>query len=342
MMAPRMLPLLGLAACATNPASVSTAEYYGTLEPFASEAVYFVITDRFVDGDASNNHPEQGGPVLGTFDRPLQIEGRPPANIGYLGGDFKGIVNNAHYISELGFTALWLTPIVENPDEAFTGGTKPGDGILTDLGKTGYHGYWGVNFFEVDEHWPSDDLRFEDVTRKLRQAGIKTVLDVVCNHGSPAYTMPKDQPLFGELYDAQGRLIADHQNLHPSKLDPNNPLHAFFRRTPDLAQLADVDFDNPAVLDYFVSAHLKWIDSGRGCTSYRHNQAYAAPVLEGVQRSDSGTASKDLHVRRGVFFRGYRDRAVHPAQKWCDQRSRLSRPEGYEQCIRSRWGLRTR
>ena len=61
-----------LAGCAGTPAANAPArEYYGTLEPFASEAVYFLLTDRFVDGDPSNNHAEQGGadPATRTFDR---------------------------------------------------------------------------------------------------------------------------------------------------------------------------------------------------------------------------------------------------------------------------------
>lgn len=240
-------------------------DYYGTLEPFASEAVYFLLTDRFVDGDPANNFPEQGGPDAATrsFDRPIQLPGAPPANIGYLGGDFKGVLDNAAYIADMGFTAIWTTPIVDNPDEAFTGGIRPGEGFGADLGKTGYHGYWGVNFFEVDEHLESADLSFADFTKALRdEYDIKYVLDVVCNHGSPAYTMPEDQPKYGELYAADGTLLADHQNLHPTELDPANPLHAFYNREPDLAQLSDMNQDNPDVLDYFVAAYSQWLDQG--------------------------------------------------------------------------------
>ncbi len=239
-------------------------EVYGTLEPFASEAVYFVLTDRFVDGDAGNNHVGQGGSEdRRTFDRPIQLEGERAANIGYLGGDFKGLIDNADYIADMGFTAVWITPIADNPDEAFTGGIRPGEGGFADRGKSGYHGYWGVNFFEVDEHLESDGLAFADLTRRLEaEYGLKLVLDIVCNHGSPAYTMPVDQPGFGELYDADGTLIADHMNLPPAELDANEPLHAMYRREPDLAQLADLDYDNPAVLDYCVSAHSKWLGQG--------------------------------------------------------------------------------
>ncbi|MEM7284485.1 MAG: alpha-amylase family glycosyl hydrolase [Pseudomonadota bacterium] len=252
-----------LVACATPSARVHTPEFFGTVEPFASEAIYFVVTDRFVDGDPSNNYEEQGGNELYTFDRPVKLEGLPPGNIGYLGGDFRGVLNNAAYIADMGFTAIWLTPIVDNPDEAFTGGKAPGEGGSNDLGKTGYHGYWGVNFFQLDEHLPSSGLGYGELTAALAAGyGIKTVLDVVCNHGSPSFSMVRDQPKYGEIYGPDGELLADHQNLHPSELDDDNPLHDFYLRQPDLAELSDMDYDNPKVLDYFVEAYLKWIDQG--------------------------------------------------------------------------------
>ncbi|MDH3548599.1 MAG: alpha-amylase family glycosyl hydrolase [Gammaproteobacteria bacterium] len=258
---------VGMASCKApvDEEHAPPRQYFGTLEPFASEAVYFLITDRFVDGDPSNNHPNQGGadPATRTFDRPMQVPGYEPANIGYLGGDFQGVLDNADYIADMGFTAIWTTPIVNNPDEAFTGSTAPGRGPGGDLGKTGYHGYWGVNFFEVDEHLESPGLTFADFTRQLReQHGLKYVLDVVCNHGSPAYTMPIEQPMFGKLYDDDGVLVADHQNLPPAQLDPDNPLHAFFNRKTDLGELSDLNENNPDVLEYFVAAYSQWLDQG--------------------------------------------------------------------------------
>ena len=84
---------------------ISPPDFYGTQEPFASDSVYFIVTDRFVDGDPANNQEAQGGTELATFDRPIQLDGLPPANIGYLGGDFKGVLDNAGYIADMGFTA---------------------------------------------------------------------------------------------------------------------------------------------------------------------------------------------------------------------------------------------
>lgn len=239
-------------------------ELYGTLEPFASKAIYFVMTDRFVNGDPSNDHRDQGGRHR-TFDLPTP--GAPVGqsdNIGYLGGDFKGIVDNAGYIHDMGFGAVWVTPIVDNPDEAFTGGDPVRWGsAMTDRGKTGYHGYWGVNFYKLDEHLPSKGLDFAGFTRAMKGQQLDVVLDIVANHGSPAYSMPKAQPKFGQIFDKDGRKLADHQNLDPSQLDPkHNPMHAFYNTGGGLAELSDLAEDNPAVLDYLAGAYEQWIEQG--------------------------------------------------------------------------------
>ena len=273
--------VLAIAGCAVAPTTDTAAtpspgaDYYGTLEPFAANAVYFVVTDRFVNGDTGNDHRDQGG-KLRTFDIPLPPCNGMHDNVGYLGGDFKGIADNLDYIRAMGFTSIWITPIIDNPDEAFTGGTPPGCGtILTDKGKSGYHGYWGVDFHKVDEHLPSPDLDFAGLARATHGKDMKLVLDIVGNHGSPAWSMPHDQPKFGKIYGKDGRLIADHQNLAPRQLDPaHNPLHAFYNTTGpvdgakgsifdgNLAQLGDFDADNPAVLEYLSSAYEQWIQQG--------------------------------------------------------------------------------
>ena len=257
---------LGLALTQTlalASSAVASDDFYGTLEPFAKESIYFVMTDRFVNGDPSNDQRDQGG-AHRTFDIPLSPCDGEVGNIGYLGGDFRGLLDNASYIHDLGFTAVWLTPIVDNPDQAFTGGDEVTcDGFLTDRGKTGFHGYWGVDFYRLDEHLPSAGLDFAGLTAGLRAQGLKTVLDIVGNHGSPAWTMPVAQPQFGQLFDATGKLVADHQNLPPEKLDPvHNRLHRFYNTKPDLAQLSDLNADNPAVMDYLVGAYLQWIGQG--------------------------------------------------------------------------------
>lgn len=263
----RLLPALiatlacGLAHAAT-PAAIP--EFVGTDAPMASNAIYFVMTDRFVNGDTSNDHRHQGG-AHPTWNIP--VPGAPKgesANIGYLGGDFKGVLDNAAYIKDMGFGAVWITPIVDNPDQAFTGGDPVHWGSkFTDRGKTGYHGYWGINFYKVDEHLPSKGLDYRQFTAGMHADGLKVVQDIVLNHGSPAFTMPVRQPQFGQIFDKSGKLIADEQNLPPYQLDPvRNPLHRFYHAYDDLVQLSNNDDQSPMVLNYMVGAYEQWIDQG--------------------------------------------------------------------------------
>jgi len=249
-------------SAAPHNAPQNQPNFYGTLEPFASESIYFLLLDRFVDGDPSNNHEDQGGKHP-TWDQKLIGPNGEEANVGYLGGDFRGVVDNLDYIKEMGFTAIWTTPIMDNPDEAFSGGEKiEFGGAFKDGGKTGYHGYWMDNFFVEDEHYVSTGMDFEAYASALHSKGLKVVFDIVANHGSPSFTMPADQPKFGEIYDAQWNLVADHQNLAPKDLDPSNPLQAFFHNFDDIMQLSNIDESNPAVVKYFVDAYTGWIAKG--------------------------------------------------------------------------------
>ena len=235
----------------------------GTSNPFASEAVYFVVTDRFVDGDPNNNHESQGGEHP-TWQLPLEGPDGKKAYVGYMGGDLQGILNNADYIKDMGFTAVWMTPVHDNPDYAFNGDEPiTYGGAFKDGGKAGYHGYWATNFYKADEHLVSDNLSVSDYTAKMREHGLKSVFDIIANHGTPSFTMEKDLPGYGEIYDKDGNLVADHQNLAPEDLDPeNNPLHSFFHDYPDLVKLSNLDDENPAVRDYLINSYLYWISQG--------------------------------------------------------------------------------
>ena len=259
--------LAASAAAAQQAASAppSPVSFVGTTEPMAAHAVYFVMTDRFVNGDPSNDHREQGLPDHGTWGGP--VPGAPPGKedyVGYLGGDFRGLLDNAGYIRDMGFGAVWLTPIVEQPDEAFSGSRPAAWGqMFTDGNKSGYHGYWATNFYQLDEHLPSEGLDFRGLTAGLRARGLKTVLDVVANHGSPSFSAPSQRDTFGKLFNEAGELVADHQNLPPRRLKPaTHPLHAFFRTEPDIAELSNLDDRNPAVVDYLVGSSLKWLGQG--------------------------------------------------------------------------------
>lgn len=297
------LTLTGLFCSACSSTSVPLSDrkqqnsnaIVGTSTPFASEAVYFVVTDRFVDGDPSNNHVDQGGEHP-TWQLPLEGPEGKEAYVGYMGGDLQGILNNANYIKEMGFTAVWMTPVHDNPDYAFNGDEPiTYGGAFKDGGKTGYHGYWATNFYKADEHLVSDNLSVSDYTAKMRQHGLKSVFDIVANHGTPSFTMEKDLPGYGEIYDMDGNLVADHQNLVPEDLDPeNNPLHSFFHNYPDLVKLSNLDDENPTVRDYLINSYLYWISQGA--------DAFRIDTIRHVPHAFWREASDRIRAQNPDFF----------------------------------------
>jgi glycosidase len=134
---------------------------------FASQRIYFVLPDRYANGDASN---DRGG-VTGTRD----VTGYDPADTGwYHGGDLKGLTGDCSdpkaglaRIRDLGFTAVWLAPVVVQR-------WVQGD-------SASYHGYWGLDFTRVDPHLGSD-ADFAALVACARRLGLKVYLDVVVNH----------------------------------------------------------------------------------------------------------------------------------------------------------------
>lgn len=122
---------------------------------WADEILYFVLVDRFADGDPSNN-----------MDVDIHDKGH------FHGGDLKGLTAHLDEIADLGVTAIWINPLVKNIDGAVTGAGFP---------DYAYHGYWADDFYALDPRFGTEaDLKaFVDA---CHQRGIKVLLDVVYNH----------------------------------------------------------------------------------------------------------------------------------------------------------------
>lgn len=165
--------------------------------PWTDDVLYFVLTDRFHDGDPSNNVPAGSDPELHD---PSQKNIRK-----YHGGDLRGLERaiQSGYFKDLGVTALWITPPVRN---AWKSG--PGEGAA------GYHGYWPQDFLDIDPHLTSatslkgepypDSVEgrmrhYRDFVALARSKGLKVVQDVVLNHAGPVF-----------FYDADGDGSFDH------------------------------------------------------------------------------------------------------------------------------------
>lgn len=122
---------------------------------FRDETIYFLMTTRFYDGDKSNNEYcwDEGGEFLAFGE----------GDCGWR-GDFKGLAEKLDYIKALGFSAIWITPVVENAS-----------GI-------DYHGYHAYDFSKVDPRYESVGFTYEDLIDACHAKGIKVIQDIVLNH----------------------------------------------------------------------------------------------------------------------------------------------------------------
>lgn len=134
------------------------------------EVVYFLLTDRFENGDPANDRGGLARP--GAADDKRTVTGYDPTAKGfYHGGDLKGLIGRLDYIQGLGATALWVTPVLKNkPVQGPPGGES-----------AGYHGYWITDFTRIDPHL-GDDADFKALVDAAHARGMKVYLDIVINH----------------------------------------------------------------------------------------------------------------------------------------------------------------
>jgi glycosidase len=146
------------------------------------DVIYFIMPDRFADGDTSNNNPAKSP---GLYDR---TKGRY-----YHGGDFQGVIDRLPYLKDLGVTALWINPVYDNTDrldERETYAETPGGPKRP---TTAYHGYGAIDFYGVEEHY-GDLAKLRELVDKAHSLGLKVIQDQIANHTSPYHPWATDRP----------------------------------------------------------------------------------------------------------------------------------------------------
>lgn len=165
-----LLSLLGLAtACSMeddvqqNTVRPEALTHYSK-RPITEDVMYFVLPDRFNNGDTSNDH---GGISGGVNDH-----GFDPSHKGfYHGGDIKGLTAKLDYLADMGISAVWMTPIFKNK------AVQPNVVNMT----SGYHGYWITDFTQIDPHLGSnDDLK--ELVKQTHKRNMKVIFDIITNH----------------------------------------------------------------------------------------------------------------------------------------------------------------
>ncbi|WP_421322230.1 alpha-amylase [Aeromonas veronii] len=130
-------------------------------------SVYFLLTDRFHNGDPANDH---------SFGR--QKDGQDEVATWH-GGDFKGLTEKLDYIKSLGMNAIWITPMVEQV-HGFIGGGEQGNFPFY-----AYHGYWALDFTKIDPNY-GDEESLKTLVDEAHKRGMRIILDVVMNHAGYA------------------------------------------------------------------------------------------------------------------------------------------------------------
>ena len=196
-----------------------------------ADMIYLIMPDRFANGDTSNDSTED------TDDKYARHE-----LFGRHGGDIQGIINNLDYISDLGATAIWCTPLLEDNQPEHS-----------------YHGYACTDYYHIDSRFGTNDL-FKEYVDKAHEKDIKIIMDIVPNHAGSAHWWMKDTP-FKDWYHVfdkyTGSNIAFSTNMDPnaSKQDLYIQESGWFDRS-----MVDMNLDNPFVLRYFQQWAIWWIE----------------------------------------------------------------------------------
>lgn len=235
----------------TSGGSVTTP--FGIFEPqprlgnyqgfMPDDVIYFLMTDRFADGDPANNDPAKS---KGLFDRKKTRH--------YHGGDLQGVIDKLPYIKSLGATAIWTTPIYDNADVPDTKEVYP-DTPQT----TGYHGYGAVDFYGVDEHL-GDLAKLKEFVRKAHLSGIVVLQDQVVNHTGPYHPWAEDPPTPTWFNGS----VQNHLSNNWQKWTAMNPRATFQtqRRNIDgwfIDILPDLNQNDPEVEKYLIQNSLWWM-----------------------------------------------------------------------------------
>lgn len=265
-----LLPAALLAVLQSN-----AATFTGERSDFRDETIYFAMTTRFYDGDPTNN-------VCSWDKQEVQIAKNDPD----WRGDFKGLIDKLDYIKALGFTAIWITPVVQNASGE------------------DYHGYHAMDFTSVDlryesrKEWgASEDVKFQDLIDAAHAKGMKIVLDIVLQHtgnfgevnlnplftrdqnirnqASPAASLIPNPELFSSDYfeqDGDSQYKERWKYFKNPEYEPNNYYHHYGTGWNwDLpnrwwGQIAgdcvDLNTENDYVAKYIVDCYGKFIEMG--------------------------------------------------------------------------------
>lgn len=196
-----------------------------------SDVIYLLMPDRFANGDPSNDS------------NPLMLETADRSNpSGRHGGDIKGITNHLPYIKDLGVTAIWINPLLENNNKAFT-----------------YHGYAITDFYKVDPRYGSNN-DYAKLVESAHQQGLKVIMDMVFNHCGINHWFINDLPMKGWIHEFAEFTRSNFRaetltDPHVAESDRDRMLQGWFD-----TNMPDLDQRNPLLSNYLIQNSIWWIE----------------------------------------------------------------------------------
>jgi neopullulanase len=197
----------------------------------SSDAIYLIMPDRFANGDPSNDSHKK---MTEKADR-TKLGGRH-------GGDIKGVIDNLDYLEELGVTALWSTPLLEDNDATYS-----------------YHTYAQSDVYNIDPRYGTND-DYKLLASEMHKRDMKLIMDYVTNHWGAEHWMIKDLPTYDWIHQFPGYANSNYRmttqyDTNRSNRDWKYCVDGWFVSTmPDLNQ------NNPLVLNYLTQNAIWWIE----------------------------------------------------------------------------------
>lgn len=197
----------------------------------AADVVYLITPDRFANGDPDNDTVDGYEDELDRDD-----------DYGRHGGDIEGVLEHLDYIAEMGFTQIWLNPILENA-----------------MPRASYHGYATTDFYKVDPRFGSNES-YREFVAAARKKGIGVIMDMIVNHSGSLHWWADDLPTddwhnFPDTKARSSHARTTNQDPYASEYDKAAFADGWFADTmPDLNQR------NPLFADYLIQNAIWWIE----------------------------------------------------------------------------------
>ncbi|MDX1637566.1 MAG: glycoside hydrolase family 13 protein [Balneolaceae bacterium] len=207
----------------------------------ASDVIYLITPDRFANGNPANDELPEYRDKRDRED-----------DYGRHGGDIQGIIDHLDYIEEMGFTAIWLNPVLENA-----------------MKESSYHGYATTDFYKVDPRFGSNEL-YKTFSEEAEKRGIKLIKDIITNHAGSDHWWMQDPPTRDWVHYPDHYRQTNHRRttLHDpyaSEIDTRRFTDGWF-----VPSMPDLNQDNPLLADYLVYNSIWWIEYA-GLDGIRHD-----------------------------------------------------------------------